>query len=85
MENINQITPIEYLGQRILTTRLLADFYEVDEKQIRNNFNNNQDRYTLKKHYYFLDGENLKAFKHYTENLGIVEDCCLAKGIFPRL
>ena len=74
MEPKNQITPIEYYGQRILTTRLLAEFYETDEKQIRNNFSRNQERYSLKKHYFYLDGDELKAFKHSTSNCGAVEE-----------
>ena len=74
MENTNQLAPVEYSGQRILTTRLLAEFYEVDEKRIRDNYSNNQGRYQLRKHYFFLDGDDLKAFKHHTENFGVVDN-----------
>lgn len=49
--------------QRILTTQQIADAYGTDVKTISYNFNYNKDHYTESKHYYCLEGEELKKFK----------------------
>ena len=59
----NNLVPLEYQNQRILTTQQLADGYETDTANISNNFTRNKDRYTEGKHYYCLEGAELKAFK----------------------
>lgn len=56
-------TPIVYKNKRILMTSQLAVSYETDEKRISENYNRNKDRYTEGKHYFFLEGEELKKFK----------------------
>lgn len=55
--------PIVYNNQRILTTQQVADFYDVEPRRIRENFNRNKDRYVLGKDYYILEGKELKKFK----------------------
>lgn len=57
------LTVIEHRGQRILTTEQLAQVYETDVKNISNNFNRNKDKFIEGKHYFLLQGEELKAFK----------------------
>lgn len=54
---------IEKENQRVLTTAVLAQEYETTEKVISNNFNRNKERYTNGKHYYCLEGKELKEFK----------------------
>ncbi len=54
---------IEYNNQRILTTQQLADNYETDPAVISNNYNRNKERYEEGKHYYCLEGEELRSFK----------------------
>ncbi|EMF0078845.1 ORF6N domain-containing protein [Enterococcus hirae] len=63
---------IELHNQRLLTTEQLAEFYEVTSKNIRDNFQNNREKFIEGKHFYRLAGTELKAFKNYTENIGIV-------------
>ncbi|WP_420852059.1 ORF6N domain-containing protein [Pelotomaculum isophthalicicum] len=41
----------------------MAEFYGTDTKHINDNFTNNKDRYALCKHYFILEGEELKQFK----------------------
>ncbi|GKU30166.1 ORF6C domain-containing protein [Clostridium folliculivorans] len=53
---------IENNGQRVLTTQQLADSYETSSKRITENYNCNKDRYIEGKHYYYLQGEELKRF-----------------------
>lgn len=68
--------PIFYNGEPVTTTKLLARAYECEEYQIKQNYNNNPDRFEEKVHYYKLEGEELKQFKQYcnkVENFYLVE------------
>lgn len=67
----DKLTPIEYKERRILTTELIARSYEVEERKITDNFNNNKKRYIAGKHYFLLKGEELKLFKSDNEIFGI--------------
>ena len=67
-----KLNPIENKGKRVLTTAQLAEAYGTTAKTITDNFNNNKNRYIEGKHYYCLTGDELKQFKNYTENFGIV-------------
>ncbi|WP_369354220.1 ORF6C domain-containing protein [Lysinibacillus capsici] len=67
------LTVIQLRGKRVLTTAQLAENYEADEKLVQQNFNNNKERYKEGKHFILLQGEELKAFKHDFENLGVVK------------
>ncbi|WP_342577733.1 phage antirepressor KilAC domain-containing protein [Psychrobacillus sp. FSL K6-2843] len=71
---MNQLQTIEQYGQRVLTTSQLAASYGTDNKSISNNFNNNKHRYAKGKHFFLLDGEDLKYFKSKSENLGIAQN-----------
>lgn len=54
---------VEYQSQRVLTTEQLAQAYECETYQIKQNFNNNKDRFVEGKHYFKLEGDLLKDFK----------------------
>ncbi|MHC5249813.1 ORF6C domain-containing protein [Enterococcus sp. LJL90] len=69
---MNELQIIEFNNQRILTTEQLAEFYDVSEKQIRQNFNNNKIKFIEGKHYFRLEGSELKKFKDSVENFDIV-------------
>lgn len=69
---MNQPQIIELYNQRLLTTEQLADFYEATPKNIRDNFQNNREKFIEGKHFHRLEGAELKAFKNDTENIGIV-------------
>ena len=56
-------TVVEFSNERVLTTQQLAEVYETDVKNIQTNFNRNKDRFIEGKHYYILQGEELKNFK----------------------
>ena len=60
---MNNLKPIDFKNQNVITTELLAEVYGTDTKNISNNFNNNKDKFEEGKHYYFLEGEELKTFK----------------------
>lgn len=58
-----KIKPVEVKGKRILTTEQLAKIYQVGEVRIRQGFSRNQDKFQEGKHYFKLQGEELKDFK----------------------
>lgn len=63
---------IEYSQQRVLTTAQVAQQYQVDTDIIKRNFSNNKSRFVEGKHFYYLTGEMLKAFKNEVKNLPLV-------------
>lgn len=60
---MNELTVIERENQRVMTTAVLAEEYGTDAKTISYNFNHNKERYIEGKHYYCLEGEDLRAFR----------------------
>ena len=60
--NMN-IAVVEYNEQRVLTTKQLAQAYECEPRRISENFNRNENRFTEGKHFFKLEGEELKQFK----------------------
>ncbi|MGL9971529.1 ORF6N domain-containing protein [Enterococcus sp. DIV1420a] len=60
---MNQPQIIELNNQRLLTTEQLAEFYGASETQIKTNFNRNKDKFNEGKHFYRLEGKELKDFK----------------------
>lgn len=65
---MDNLQVLETKGIRVLTTKQIADAYQVAEKLVRRNFENNKDRYEEGKHYIWLTGEELKGFLQ-TQNL----------------
>ena len=70
--NMNSLTVVEHSGERVLTTEQLAEAYGCTARNINDNFNNNRERFEAGKHFYCLEGEDLSAFKHDPENIGLV-------------
>lgn len=68
---IQLLEPVEYAAQLIMTTEQLANFYECDKMQIIQNFNNNKVHFVEGKHFFKLEGEDLKNFKRYIENFDL--------------
>lgn len=66
---MNNIIPMEFKNQRILTTGQLAKIYEANEQQIQQNYNNHKNNFELGKHYHFLAGKELKEFKKQFDNI----------------
>lgn len=63
---------IEYKGQRVITTKALADIYGAFEQQIQQNFKNHQRQFMESKHFFYLQGEELKEFKNHIDNIEVV-------------
>ena len=59
---MNELKIIEHKNQRVLLTSQLAEIYETQENNIKNNFNNNKERFIEDRDYYLLKGVELKEF-----------------------
>ena len=64
---MTNLVPMEWKGQRIMTTKTLAECYGTEENNIRNNYNNNKGRFIEGKHLYKLSGAELKEFTNYLQ------------------
>lgn len=66
-ENIaNQIqvlVKLDFNNQRIMTTKVLAEQFGTEEGNIQKNFSRNEKRFVKGKHYFKLEGQELKNFK----------------------
>ncbi|MCM2983887.1 phage-like protein [Niallia circulans] len=60
---MNQLEPTILNGKRVLTTVQLAEAYRTEPRIINNNFGRNISRYKAEKHYFLLEGTDLKEFK----------------------
>lgn len=60
---MGNLTIIEHLNQRVLLTSQLAESYGTTNDVVTKNFNRNKERYTEGKHFYLLQGNELKQFK----------------------
>lgn len=63
---------VEHQAERVLTTEQLAQVYECEPKQVKQNFNNNKDRFIEGKHYYVLEGQDLRDFKNKVDDFDLV-------------
>lgn len=59
---MNLLQVINYAGQRVLTTNQLAESFGTDSRRVSENFNANKSRYSEGKHFYLVEGEDLKHF-----------------------
>ncbi len=64
---------IELRGKRVLTTAQLAENYETNNRRISENFNRNKERFKENKHFFLLEGEDLKEFGEQYANCVSVE------------
>lgn len=69
---MNEPRRVKYNGDLILTTEQLADFYKTTADRIKQNFKRNTQKFVEGKHYYLLEGEDLKAFKNEVSNSYLV-------------
>lgn len=68
---MNNLIPINFNDEIVITTKMLAEVYECKEQQITQNFNYSRDKFEEKKHYYKLTGEALKKLRIENSDLQI--------------
>lgn len=66
---MKNLIPIDFKNQRIMTTKVLAEQFGTEENNIKNNFNNNKSRFIEGKHYFKLQGQELKEFKRLVNDI----------------
>jgi len=60
---MNNLQVIVHDNRRVLTTKQLADSYNTSADKVSYNFKYNENRYKEGKHFFLLEGEDLKEFK----------------------
>ena len=60
---MSRLIPLEFKNQRIITTKVLSEEFGTNEQNISKNFTRNQSRFIEGKHYFKLEGQELKNFK----------------------
>lgn len=70
---IESLVKIELRGERVLTTKQLAEIYQTSEHNIIKNFRANIERFEQDKHYFKLEGKELKDFKNLITNSDLVD------------
>lgn len=70
IQNNNSFSPIEWKGQVVITTAQLAEVYGTTTKNISNNFIRNKERFIEGKHYFVLQGDDLKDFSMLSSERG---------------
>jgi hypothetical protein len=63
---------IEYRGQRVVTTEQMAAGYGASVKNIQDNFQNNRQRFVEGKHFFTVEGSELRGLKNRPEVIGLV-------------
>lgn len=63
---------IEYRGQRVVTTEQMAVGYGATEKMLANNFARNESRFVEGKHFFKVEGAELREIKNNPSSGGLV-------------
>jgi len=66
--NDTQVSIINFKSVPVITTAMLADFYGTDVNNIQQNYIRNTDRFVQGKHFFKLEGTELKEFKQLTDS-----------------
>lgn len=66
---LEEIKRVEWSNQPVLTTAQLAEFYEYNELNIRDNFINNTERFIEGKYFFKIEGDALNILRN--ENFGL--------------
>lgn len=74
----NFAVPIEWKNQIVITTAQLAESYGTTTKNISGNFPRNKDRFIEGKHYFTLQGEELKEFMRVSAESGLPQYTSIA-------
>ncbi|WP_406705436.1 ORF6N domain-containing protein [Sodalis sp.] len=59
-----KISPITHNSIHVITTELLAQLYGTDTENIKKNYGRNKERFVEGKHYFKLESDDLREFKH---------------------
>lgn len=68
---VKDLVKIEWSNQLVLVTKQVAEAYGCKPKRIHDNFTRAKEQFQAGVHYFKLEGEELRQFKHYTEKNGV--------------
>ncbi|WP_066856586.1 integrase arm-type DNA-binding domain-containing protein [Halodesulfovibrio spirochaetisodalis] len=71
--NVEAYEPLVYQGSPVVPTQLLAQLYGCNVKNIKQNYKRNEKRFVEGKHYYKVEGEELRRVKHLASQRGQVK------------
>ena len=71
---MNAIRQVKFNSELILTTEQLAEFYGTSVDRIKQNFKRNETKFEEGKHYFLLEGDELKDFKNQVSNSSLVAE-----------
>ena len=71
--DIKDVQVITHNQIPVVTTEMLADFYGSDLKNLQMNHLRNTDRFEIGKHFFKLEGDELRQFKNQPTNSGSVQ------------
>ncbi|EOP4022143.1 ORF6N domain-containing protein, partial [Escherichia coli] len=71
--SVETLVAITYNQIPVITTELLAHLYGADVKNIQNNFARNVGRFQIGKHFFKIEGEELRELKHRPSLSGAVK------------
>lgn len=60
---MSDLIPVEYRAERVITTEQLAQAYECGTDNIKRNFSNNKEHFEEGKHFFKLEGDELKDLR----------------------
>jgi hypothetical protein len=70
---VDNLPALMHAGRPVVTTALLARLYGTEDAYITKNLSRNRDRFIDGKHYFKLEGPELKALKDYTSQRHVVD------------
>ncbi|HCT5880584.1 TPA: ORF6N domain-containing protein [Morganella morganii] len=76
--SVKSMPPVVYAGAPVITTGIMASLYDTDETNIKMNFSRNAERFVEGKHYFKLEGIDLKEFKNkVTKSYPVESQSCI--------
>lgn len=76
--SVKSMPPVVYAGSPVITTGIMAILYDTDEANIKMNFSRNAERFVEGKHYFKLEGVDLKEFKNkVTKSYSVESQGCI--------
>lgn len=70
---MNKLQKLDHNGIKVLTSKQLAECYETETNNLKNNFKNHKNRFIENEDYYKLEKEELKQFKNLVNDIDLVD------------
>lgn len=71
--SVESLSPIAFKNIPVVTTELLANLYGTESENVKKNYGRNADRFVEGKHYFKLEGDELREFKCKVTNCPFVK------------